>query len=311
MTRILIVDPLTLLGRELLRVLQLDAELSRSVAYGHTDLDDEHQISELAGDPALVPPIEGPADFESAELLLVASTQANPRLKHLVRFMDDHPATPTVVVGRSAGLWEQTRPATGAALSWDSLHVRVAHPALIALSTILEALGDFEPVWASVAAVEPVSSLGQEEIARMARQAAQRLSGAPVEELIDDHILAFNLVGVETDDLVHEAAILMPNIELVVTRTASGCFHGHTAHIGVGFRAPVDRNEVLDSLSRNPLIAEPDLPLTLDSRTDTDQVGLTPPVLSSGGRVLAVTAMVDGLRIGGAVTALEILRSMI
>ena len=49
----------------------------------------------------------------------------------------------------------------------------------------------------------------------------------------------------------------------------------------------------------------------LDATIDTDQVALTPPALSSDRRMLATTAMVDGLRIGGALTALEILRSMI
>jgi len=35
------------------------------------------------------------------------------------------------------------------------------------------------------------------------------------------------------------------------------------------------------------------------------------PRLSNDGRLLAVTAMVDGLRVGGAATALEVLRSLL
>ena len=48
----------------------------------------------------------------------------------------------------------------------------------------------------------------------------------------------------------------------------------------------------------------------LDLVPDRDQVLLTQPQISPDRRVVAATAMVDGLRLGGAVTAVEILRSM-
>jgi hypothetical protein len=311
MAKILIVDPLTLLGRELLACLQHDAELRGALSYRHTEPDEEHQIAELSGEPALVPPIEGPADLDFADAVLVASMAANPRLDQLARFMDESPETPVVVCGRPEGLWERTRPATGAQASPESDHLRVAHPALIALSVMLDALSDFGPIWANLAAVEPVSSRGQGEVELVARQAALRLQGAPVEELIDGQVLAFNLVGVDSDDLTEEAASLFPDLQLAVTRSASGFFHGHVAHIAVGVRHSIDRDELEDLFDGDPRIAEPGFPLALDSRTDTDRVALTPPVLSADGRMLAATAMVDGLRIGGALTALEILRSLI
>ena len=58
-------------------------------------------------------------------------------------------------------------------------------------------------------------------------------------------------------------------------------------------------------------MSEPDLPLSLDACVESGLVALSMPRLSRDGRLLAVTAMVDGLRVGGAATALQILRSLL
>jgi aspartate-semialdehyde dehydrogenase len=311
MAKILIVDPLTLVGRELLHLLQSDPEFSPKVSFTHTQADDEHQVAELAGEPSLVAPIAGPENLASADAVLIASADATPRLDQVAEFIADNPAVPVIVIGRPSGLWERTRPAAAARPSWDSVHVRVAHPALTTLSIVIDALAGFGPSWATVAAVEPVSSRHQGDIECLARQAAQRLQGVPVEELIDGHVLAFNFVASHPDELAEEATLLFPDLSLTVTRALSGCFHGHAAHLGIGFEEPVGEAEVVDALDTDPRIAEPGLPLGLDSRAETDQVALTPPVLSPDGRLISLTAMVDGLRIGGALTALDILRSMI
>ena len=50
--------------------------------------------------------------------------------------------------------------------------------------------------------------------------------------------------------------------------------------------------------------------ISLDLVPDRDHVLLTQPQISPDRRMVAMTAMVDGLRIGGALTAVDILRSM-
>jgi hypothetical protein len=311
MPKIRIVDPLTLLGREALQLLAGDPYLAGDLAYHHTADDDEHQIAELAGQPALVPPIEDPDELAGADAVLVASDQPTSRLEHVSRFADSHPDTPIVVMGQLPGWWEVLPPAAGADPDRSSMHFRVAHPALVAVWTLVSALDQLEPMRVVVAALEPVSAGGVGNVERLARQAALRLQGAAVEELINDRVLAFNLVADDDEDLNRDAALLLPRLEVAATRTATGCFHGHVAHIGISFRAGVEEHEVLEALREDERIADPDLPLSLDACVESGLIGLSMPRLSGDGSLLAVTAMVDGLQVGGAATALQILRSLL
>lgn len=311
MPKIQIIDPLTLLGREALQLLGNDPLLASDLAYHHTADDDEHQIAELAGEAALVPAIDDASDLAGADAVLIATDAVTVRLGHLSRFRDDHPDTPVVLLGRLPGDWEGLQPAAGADPDRATSHLRVAHPALVALWTLAAALDHLEPMQAVVAALDPVSSGGTGDVERLARQAAQRLQGATVEELINDRVLAFNLVAVDDEDLNRDAALLLPDLEVAATRMATGCFHGHVAHLGISFRAGIEERDVLDALREDERIADPDLPLSLDACVESGLIALSMPRLSRDGRLLAVTAMVDGLRVGGAATALQILRSLL
>lgn len=190
-------------------------------------------------------------------------------------------------------------------------HLRVAHPALVALYQLTSCLRHLQPESATVAAVDPVSVGGRDRVEQLARQAAKRLQGALVEELIDDQVLAFTAVAGHDDDLNRDAALLLPNLSVAATRTYAGRFHGHMAHIGIVFAQPESEHEVYEAIRDDGHFAEPTLPVLLDASTDTDHIALSLPRLSGDERVLAVTAMVDGLRIGGALTGLEILRTML
>ncbi len=311
MPKIQIIDPLTLLGREVLALLARDPFLAGDLSYHHTADDDEQQIAELAGEPALVPPIDDASDLAGADAVLVASDTPTARLLHVSRFSESHPDIPIVVLGRLPGDWDQLPPAAGADPDHRETHVRVAHPALVALWTVVGALERLAPTQAAVAALEPVSAGGTADVERLARQAAQRLKGAAVEELIGDRVLAFNLVAADDEDLNRDAAQLFPALEVAATRMSTGCFHGHVAQLAIFFEDVVEEHEVLEALREDERIAEPDLPLSLDACVESGLVALSMPRLSNDGRVLAVTAMVDGLQVGGAATALQILRSLL
>jgi len=311
MPKIRIVDPLTLLGREALHLLAGDPHLAGDLTYHHTAVDDEHQIAELAGQPALVPPIEDADELAGADAVLVASDEPTSRLAHVSRFADSHPDTPIVVMGQLPGSWGELPPAAGPDRDRAEVHLRVAHPALVALWTVVGALDRLEPVQAAVSALEPASVGGTTDIERLARQAAQRLQGAEVEELVRDHVLAFTMVAVDDEDLNRDAALLLPALGVAASRTATGCFHGHVAQMVVGFLSPVEEHEILEALREDERIADPELPLSLDACIDSNLVVTSMPRLSRDGRLLSLTAMVDGLRIGGAATALEVLRSLL
>lgn len=309
--KLLVIDPLTLMGREVMSVAERRPDLVGEFSYCHTEDDAEHQIAELVGMPALIPQLSGADDFARCSAVLVASDTDTPRLSHLFANMDDDPSLPVVDVARSASLADRCRPAAGAADSWPSAHIRVAHPALVVVSSLVRALRHLVPVGGTVTAVDPVSSLGGDAIEVLARQAAQRLQGAPVEELIEGNVLAFNVVAGTEDVLQEDAAIVVPGLDVAVGRAAAGCFHGHAVYLGLAFDEPVDENAIWEAIIADQLFDVRQEPLSLDTTPETDRVAMTPPRLSYDRRHVAISAMADGLRIGGALTALEILESLL
>lgn len=309
--KLLVIDPLTLTGREFMSLAERQPGLVGEFSFCHTDDDDEHQIAEFVGQPSLIPPLAGADDFAHCSAVLVASETDSPRLRHLFANMDDDPLLPVVDVGRSAALADRGRPAVGAADSWPSTHVRVAHPALVVLSTLVGTFRHLNPTGGTLMAVDPVSSLGGNAIESLARQAAQRLQGAPVEELIEGNILAFNVVAGIEDVLQEDAAIVEPDLDFAVSRALAGCFHGHAVYLGFRFDEPVEEDAVREAIVADQRIDLREGHLSLDSAPDTEKVAVTPPRMSLNRQHVVVTAMVDGLRIGGALTALEILESLL
>ena len=310
-SKILIVDPLTLMGRELTRCIEETPDLAVEVDYRHTAEDDEHQIAELGAEPALVPPLDDAGDTGNAGIVVIASDTETERTRHLEDLLTRHPDLTVVDVGRVPGLFELTAPALGNRMPPpETRHLRVAHPALAATAAVLDATRFLSPVRGSVAAVEPVSVFGRDALETLVHQAGRRLQGGDPDHDIGGHVLAFNQVAVESEGLTVEAAELLPEVSLAVTRISTGCFHGHVAHLNLEFAAEIEEPDLREALESTGRLLLADPPLALDMVTDRDQVLLTQPQISTDRRLVAFTTMVDGLRLGGAVTAVEILRSM-
>lgn len=310
--KLLIVDPLTLIGRELLQVLEGEPALANDICYRHTSSDDEHQITELGGNAALVPPLDVDDDeLVSCTAVLVASDAESPRLRAFAELLANNTWLPAVDVGGTSSMKACTSPASGLPGTRPAPHARSGHPSLVALATLAAALAHLHPLDGSLAAVDPVSSAGTDAIEALARQAAMRLQGGTVEELIRGHLLAFNLVAVPPGELAEEAAILLPDLGLSLSHSLGGCFHGHVAHIALRFADELDEATLRDALSEDARLELVEPPLTLDSVTESDRVCLVEPMLSRDRRMIAATLMADGLRIGGARTAVDILRSLV
>ncbi|HSN53883.1 MAG TPA: hypothetical protein VLT32_04395 [Candidatus Sulfomarinibacteraceae bacterium] len=310
-SKILIVDPLTLLGRELLRCLEESPDLGFEIEVRHTSPDDEVQIAELAAAPALVAPLEADEELAGVDVVVVASDAETDRTARLERVLAAHPEVAVIDAGRLQSLRELTSPDAGLdAAGGGDRRVRVAHPALAAAAIVVRALGPFTPVRAVVAAVDPVSGAGRDAIETLAHQAARRLQGGTPDHLLEGHVRAFSQISVDPDALAEEAAVILPGLPSAVTLTLGGCFHGHLAHLVVELADPVDDFELRDLLEDRVDLVLVEPPLKLDDVVDRDQVLLSLPQLSADRRVVAFTAMVDGLRVGGAVTAVAILRSM-
>jgi len=309
-TKILVLDPLTLAGKELLGCDQRLTGIGGEFDFRHTGLDDESHIAEIGSRPALVPPLDAPEDLMDADVIVVASDGVSSRHDHLLAFLDDNPDQAVVDLTRLGFLDSRTQASVGAQLP-ESRQLRVAHPAIVATAAVVEALAHLGRLHGSLAAVDPVSIFGQEGIDLLVRQAGQRMQGASVDDRIQGHILAFNLVAVDSDTLQNEAALVLPETPLAVTHSLSGSFHGHLGYLGLSFSHSVGPQDIDEALNLAPGIEFADLPVSLDSIPDTDHVVVTPPALSSDRTQLALTLMADGLRIGGALTALDILETLI
>lgn len=305
----LILDPLTLKGRELLACSDRLGGVVGEWSFCHTDLDDEHQITDLAAGPALVPPLASPEDLAGTEVIVVASDGWSSRHEHLLDFLEDHPDTSLIDLTGFESLRDRTMPSIGE--SSESRQLRVAHPALFATARVAEVLSHLSPLRGSLAVVDPVSAYGKEAVEILARQAAKRVQGAQVEDYIHGHVLAFNAVAVVSDELLEDASLLLPDLPLAITRTLTGCFHGHLAHLGLCFERRLDVSDVREALDQAEAIEIESLPLSLDSVPDRDYVLVTPPSLSADGTQVGLTMMADGLRVGGALTAVEILEAVL
>ncbi len=308
--RLLLLDPLTLAGREFLNSGDVLDPLALDIDFRHTAVDDEVQIAELAGGPALVPALDSTGDLEGYDVIVVASDAQGSRHDHLLDFLDRNPDAAVIDLARLPVLMERTTPSLGEAVE-SSRHLRVAHPALVATSRLAGVLAHFGELRGTLAVVDPVSTHGREAVELLARQTASRLQGEPVAELIYGHARSFNVIAVDSFELQEEAAQVMPNVPLAVTHCLSGVFHGHLAHLGLVFSDRVDPDDIRDALSQTEGIEISDLPVSLDAVPDRDFAIISPPVMSPDGRQLAVTIMADGLRIGGALTAIDILNSLV
>lgn len=312
MQKIVLIDPLTFLGRELRPLLAEDAGLPAELVFLHCPGEDEHQIVELGGEATLVQPLRGPEDLEDAGLVVLASEEDSPCLDHLEEVLERHPEIALLDLSNLPRLRERTIPTAGPPTGVvGGAHLRLAHPALVAAAAVVRPLRHLGVVALSIGAQSPVSALGRNAVETLARQAAQRLQGVDVDERVAGEIRAFNQVSVASDLVTADAAAVLPGIDTVVTLTDSGSFHGHLAHVGIACADQVDEQEIVEALAADSMLSLEPQPLHLDRVVDRDQVVVSPPILSPSRRQVAVTAMVDGLRVGGVLTALQVIRTLL
>lgn len=307
--KILIIDPLTLMGREFVDSAGRLGQQLPEMDFRHTAIEDEHEIVELGNGPALVPPLNATDELEGYDAVVLTSDELGSRHDHLFKWMDERPDAALVDISRLEPLLDRTTPSDGSEIP-ETRHLRVANPAIVAAARVIRLLEPLDVRGGTLAVVEPVSVHGRGAIELMAQQAGQRLQGAEVGEMIYDHVRAFNEIAIDSGDLAEEAARVLPGFPLAVTRSLAGAFHGHLAYLGVNFAHPLERDEFDDVFSQTEAIELTVAPMRLDLIPDNDRPLMLPPVLSLDGTQAAMTLMMDGLRVGGALTAIEILQKL-
>ncbi len=310
MPRFAILDPLTLMGQELTTEIKRrfpEADLSLF----HTTDDEEHQISDLGGQAALVPPLGTAEALAEFDVVMLATDRISPRLKVLEQALKDN-GTLLFIDASSLGHYRHlTSPALNADAVISGARLRPAHPSIVVADGVLRALAAYKPTALTIAAIEPVSIYGKEAVTTLAHQAAQRLQGDDVTEKIDKHIAAFNMTAVSGVDLVNEASDLFPGLEIAATRTLGGCFHGHLVILSLTFASPLPMKAAVRALKNTPGLSIKKSPLNIDGVSDRDGICLTQLEASPGGQMLTLQAMVDGLKIGGAVTIATMLEGFV
>ena len=302
---VLILDPLTLIGRELLACLE-DRASGLALTFAHTAIDDEHQIADLAGQAGLVPPLDDLSALDRADLVVVTSDQESDRLRAVGRWVADHPGARVVDLGRTATLRRVTRPWCAGPPPADATKFRIAHPAVAAAGRLAVALESLGVTAGHLIAVDPTSHRGRDPVEVLARQGRARLQGQSVTETIDGHVLAFGYIAIDADELQDEADVAL-GPGWTTDHALVGCFHGHVAHVVIDLERAIDENTFRDLMTTDDDLEVHPRPLALDTVPDADRVFVATPRIASDGRRVGTVMMMDGLRFGGAVTGAELI----
>ena len=97
--KILVLDPLTLIGREFLGYDKRLGAIVGELEFRHTALDDEHQIAKFGDASALAPPLTSASDLEGSSAVVTLGDRDSDCLDHLEDFLDAAPETVLVDAG--------------------------------------------------------------------------------------------------------------------------------------------------------------------------------------------------------------------
>jgi len=305
-----VIHPTSLLARELRERLEARPDLCGELRLLSDNDEEVGTLTESAGAAALVARL-GPDSLEGVDLAFVLGDIERVRasLGQLPRGL------PAVLL--SPGATEEDAPAAVAGVHVEGLvgRERVAspHPAAIAVSLLVDALGPLKPRRAAATVLLPVSMLGDAGIEELFEQTRGILafSGAASRAKLFPAQIAFNLLPAEEDGAgVADAArrALAGTVELAIQLVQGGVFHGLAVSLRVELEGNPEPADVRRLLGRARGIA-----LARDLR----KLG---PVASAAEEKLLVGAVrraeapgsywiwsvMDNLTRGGALNALEL-----
>lgn len=307
MSRIALIDPMTLLGRECLNELgERQFNLDEFQLF-HTSEVEEHQVTAAGGRAMLVSRLQEPDDLANTEIMVLCSDAETERLEILDRVLETRQELLLIDVSSISRYEHLCQAVATGKYAPSSRRIRLADPALVMAMHLLEAFDGFEIRGVSLVSVQPVSALGEPGIQTLAGQAATRLRGENLEP--GERILAFNMNTLDPGRLRRDGAELFPGLELTVALVTGSCFHGHLLHLGLRFAEPVVAEEVETVLRSSDVLRRVDFPMDLSLVPDQRQILVGEPLLSESGASLLLQAMADGSRIGGAIIFADLLES--
>jgi hypothetical protein len=310
-----ILDPTSLLGREVTDgVARVLPEFHRALF--HTESEPEHQVTEVAGEAALVPPLVELDELEASTVVVLTAPPPPEVARRLTVWMRSRPSIalldctqPGIAPGEASSVLDAA-PSERRGLPWFHL----VEPSLAGPARWLRALLPLAPEKFFATLLAPVSRFGSAAVDELAAQATARLSGAAARRPVHlPAVLAFDLApaaGERLSAVEGQLAELFPAVERELHLIDTGVFHGDLATVVL--RCATDTSL---ERARALLRATPGLRLARrgESLTASGMVGDENAIcgeLRVHGPWVSAWLFADGLLVGGARAVLDVLRSL-
>lgn len=303
---ICLLEPLSLLGRELLQLMEERGPRPERVLEFHLGRDDDQQVAEILGEPALVQPLTAGEQVPEEAPLVIAGPVSEERRPVLRALLAQRPTQPVLDLA-GTGLVRGPVLTGPPEAPIQPPQVVLASPGAAAVAGLVRPLREFGVRSISAVVEVPASARGREAVESLARRAAARLQGLPPEEAPGtDSAPAFDLVPNGEGRTAADLRQLLPGVEIAAFEVRVGMFHGWTVHLGLRLAEPVhpERLGELWKTTGNIVLDGPEF--RLSGTVESDRIHVGPLAVSEAGGQVAVTAAVDGLRLAAA-AALEIL----
>lgn len=263
--RLALVGGETLLGKELLEVVESRAKGAVTVEYSATG---EGNFGEQEGEAIYLEPLSAAAIVKVNGILLAGSAEGTDKAYALAKEAGGKP----ILIDCTGQLEQQPEariiaPMLGETAAKKTWLIVIAHPAAMALALVLQKLARYRPVQTAVAHIfEPASERGKRGASELHQQTTSLLSFKPLDKVVFDAQLAFNLLPQYGEDAPgklsaveqrierHVATILanqpqqnlpMPSLRVI----QAPVFHGYSLSLWVEFGADVKADELGEALA--------------------------------------------------------------
>jgi aspartate-semialdehyde dehydrogenase len=307
-----ILDPTSLLGIETAAALSQAFPSARRRLF-HTSGEEEHLVTEIAGEAVLVPPLSDGEELDGSDVVVATASPAPAAAARLLDWLRANPGAVLIDATQPGIAPDESVPAFNVppVARRERRWIHLADPALWGPGRLIEALLPLRPLELQLTVLLPVSSFGEAGVEELARQAAGRLSGQSPRKLETlPAVLAFDLAPASAARralLETQLTALFPELAYRLNAIEAGVFHGNAAVVAIRCGEAVTaskltglvRGQPAIRLARRNELAQP------SHVVGSDEV-LCADLSISGGWVTA-WIVADGLRVGGAQAIADIL----
>lgn len=276
----------------------------------------EHRLLAMAGQPAVVGPLEDLEALTESRVVVTCRRPARPWDERLMDWLRARPDIAWLDVSQPGIAGDQATLVVQPPRQLHETHtwIRLPDPGLAGPLAILEALAPLEPTEAHFTLLQPCSGHGDRGIEELAAQARARLSGeTPPRAKALPAVLAFDLLpGLPSirQDLRRQMAALHPALSTRIQVVQAGVFFGHTCLLELRCRKEVRATQLrklLNTASCVHIVRDPERAMP-SQVADTSKVLVWNPTAENNRVNLWVAT--DGELVFGAELALKTLAAL-